>query len=231
MVIGKIVKSSSHINYVCQIYGPLEVEVPPKATDYAFGRFVRAAVRSRLSDVSRIRRDTDPSSNDEPFCYTIGVIHDTTLLNPSFGFVGPRLSNEAQVELFSPDYLSEKAAFVHVIMLGMMEQYRLSNGTLKTHIVHGIPALSLELDSNVETLRDEDVHVFHQFSDQEDAENQSEYFHMGYLPHMLAQQNSLIPLVILRMLDQLEQLFPQHLLLLSILKRNFAWRLKVETTG
>jgi hypothetical protein len=48
---------------------------------------------------------------------------------------------------------------------------------------------------------------------------------------LIAQQNSLIPLVILGMLDQLEQLFPQHLLLLSILKRNFAWRLKIETTG
>jgi hypothetical protein len=48
---------------------------------------------------------------------------------------------------------------------------------------------------------------------------------------MIAQQNSLIPLVILRIIDQLEQLFPQHRSLLSILKRNFAWRLKVETTG
>ena len=80
-------------------------------------------------------------------------------------------------------------------------------------------------------MTDEDVHQFHLFSDQEDAENQLEYLHMGYLPHMIAQQNSLIPLVILRIIDQLEQLFPQHLALLSILKRNFAWRLKVETTG
>jgi hypothetical protein len=231
VIIGKIVKSYSHINYVCQIYGPLEVEVPPKATDYAFGRFVRVAVRSRLSEISWIRQDRNSSSNGESFCYTIGVIHDTTLLNPSFGLVGPRLSNETQVELFSPDYLAEKAVFVHVLMLGMMEQYRLSNGTPKTRIVHGIPALSLELESSVETLRDEEVHAFHLFSDQEDAEKQSEYFHMGYLPHLIAQQNSLIPLVILGMLDQLEQLFPQHLLLLSILKRNFAWRLKVETTG
>jgi hypothetical protein len=32
--------------------------------------------------------------------------------------------------------------------------------------------------------------------------------------------------VILRIIDQLEHLFPQHRSLLSILKRNFAWRLK-----
>jgi hypothetical protein len=231
VLIGKIVKSYSHISYVCQIYGPLEVEVPPHPSDYAFGRFVRVAVHSSLSEVSWIRRERDSRRSDEPSSYMIGVIHDTTLLNPSFGLVGPHLSNESQVELFSPDYLAEKAVFVHVIMLGMIEQSRVSNGTPRTRIVHGIPALSLELDSSVETLRDEEVHAFHLFSDQEDAGNQSEYFHMGYLPHLIAQQKSLILLVILRMLDQLEQLFPQHLLLLSILKRNFAWRLKVETTG
>ena len=66
VVIGKIVKSFSHINYVCQIYGPLEVEVPPYPADYAFGHFVRVAVRSRLLDESHSRRDTNLSRNDEP---------------------------------------------------------------------------------------------------------------------------------------------------------------------
>ena len=169
---------------------------------------------------------------DEEFsCYTVGVIYDTQLLNPAFGSLGPRLSNETQVELFSPDYLSEKAVLVHVIMLGMVEQYRSSSGPLKLHIVHGIPSFPLELNSSVETMTDEDVHRFHLFNDQWNAENQREYLHMGYLPHLIAQQHSLIPLVILRIIDQLEQLFPYHLSLLSILKRNFAWRLKVETTG
>ena len=46
MYIGKIVKSDSHINYVCQIYGPREVELEPSPADYAFGRFVRIAVRA-----------------------------------------------------------------------------------------------------------------------------------------------------------------------------------------
>jgi hypothetical protein len=38
-------------------------------------------------------------------------------------------------------------------------------------------------------------------------------------------------MVTLRIIDQLERLFPQNSSLLSIVKRNFAWRLKVETTG
>ena len=231
MIIGKIVKSYSHINYVCQIYGPLEIEVPPDVAEYAFGHFVRVAVQSRLSDISRDRQDRDQSMNEASFCYIVGVIYDTQLLNPAFGSLGPRLSNETQVELFSPDYLSEKAVLVHLVMLGMVEQNRSSSGPLKIHIVHGIPSFPLELNSSVETMTDEDIHRFHLFHDQEHAENQHEYLHMGYLPHMIAQQNSLIPLVILRIIDQLEHLFPQHLSLLSILKHNFAWRLKVETTG
>jgi hypothetical protein len=116
-------------------------------------------------------------------------------------------------------------------MLGTMEQRRLAIGTPKTRITHGVPAGSLELDSSVETMTDEEAHLFHLFRDQEDVENQTAYLHMGYLAQMITQQNSLLPLVILRILDQLEQLFPQHLSLLSILKRNFAWRMKVQTTG
>ena len=169
---------------------------------------------------------------DEEFsCYTVGVIYDTQLLNPAFGSLGPRLSNETQVELFSPDYLSEKAVLVHLVMLGMVEQQRSSRSPLKIQIVHGIPSFPLELNSSVETMTDEEVHRFHLFDDQGHAQNQYEYLHMGYLPHLIAQQNSLIPLVILRIIDQLEQLFPHHRTLLSILKRNFAWRLKVETAG
>jgi hypothetical protein len=231
MLIGKIVKSYSHINYVCQIYGPFEVEVPPHPADYAFGHFVRVPERSSIIHEPQIRRDTALHNNDEPSCYIVGVIYDTTLLNPTFGSLEPCLFNETQVELFSPDYLVEKATLVHLIMLGMMQLHKVSSDTPKACIVHGVPPHSLELGSSVEIMTDEEVQRFHLFSDQEEAENQTEYLHMGYLPHMIAQQNSLLSMVILRMIDQLEQLFPQHFLLLSILKRNFAWRLKVETTG
>lgn len=231
MIIGKIVKSYSHIIYMCQIYGPLEIEVPPDIDDYAFGHFVRVAVTSRRSDLSRHRQERDQSRDKAFICYIVGVIYDTQLLNPSFGSLGPRLSTETQVEFFSPDYLSEQAVLVHLVVLGMMEQHRSSSSPLKIQIVHGIPSFPLELNSSVETMTDEDVHRFHLFHDHGNAQNQHEYLHMGYLPHMIAQRNSLMPLVILRIIDQLEHLFPQHLSLLSILKRNFAWRLKVEATG
>ena len=233
MVIGKIVKSDSHINYVCQIFGPHEVDTQPSPADYAFGRFVRVAVRAQRTDDPNKDLDYLLGLPREPVTYAVGVIYDTILQNPAFGILGPRLSNETQVELFSPDYISEKAVLIYVMVLGMMEVRQTSGQEPEIlSVMHGVPLLSLELDSEIETLSDEDVRAFHYFSDPSGGPNsQDPYLHMGYLPHIITQRNSLLPMVTLRIIDQLERLFPQNLSLLSIVKRNFAWRLKVETTG
>lgn len=245
MFIGKIVKSDSHINYVCQIYGPREVEVEPSPADYTFARFVRVAVRSGQSDDASAKLGQALGINHEPVTYAVGVIYDTILLNPAFGSLGPRLSNETQVELFSPDYISEKAVLIYVMVLGMIEQRMTPSGKAEMlSTMHGVPLLSLELGSEIETMTNEEVQTFHFFSDPLSStgavsvmEHQSQhsarhpYLHMGYLPHIIGQRNSLLPMVTLRIIDQLEHLFPQNLSLLSIVKRNFAWRLKVETTG
>jgi hypothetical protein len=231
MYIGKIVKSDSHINYVCQIYGPREVELEPTPTDYAFGRFVRIAVRSEQPDDYDVQVILTPGKSSEPRTYAIGVIYDTILLNPAFGSLGPRLSNETQVELFSPDYISEKAVLIYVMVLGMMEQRQLPGSQPEIlSVMHGVPLLSLELGSEIETITDEEVQAFHFFKDPDNPEKGT-YLHMGYIPHIISQRNSLLPMVTLRIIDQLERLFPQNLSVLSIVKRNFAWKLKVETTG
>jgi hypothetical protein len=233
MVIGKIVKSDSHINYVCQIYGPREVEIEPRPADYAFGRFVRVAVRTGQSEgPEALQVNRMLGISQEPTTYAVGVIYDTILQNPAYGTLGPRLSNETQVELFSPDYLAEKAVLIYIMILGMMELRQLPGGSYEfLSIMHGVPSLSLELDSEIETMTDDEVRAFHLFSDTNRPERNGPYLHMGYLPHIIAQRNSLLPMVSLHIIDQLEGLFPQHLALLSIVKRNFAWRLKVETAG
>jgi hypothetical protein len=246
MIIGKIVKSYSHINYVCQIFGPREREYELTPADYAFGQFVRIPVRSEHDDDLDSRIIMARGKTTEAQTYAIGVIYDTILANPEFGSLGPRLSNEAQVELFSPDYISEKAVLVSIMVLGMIEQRTLLPGQTEIlSIMHGVPLLSLELGSEIEPMTDEAVQAFHYFDDKgsnrngEDSETgeigrqaQSEpYLHMGYIPHIIAQPNSLLPMVTLRIIEQLERLFPENLKLLSIVKRNFAWRLKVETTG
>ena len=233
MIIGKIVKSDSHINYVCQIYGPHEMTEKPGPADYAFGRFVRVALRSAEEDGFLAS-----SAHTNTTTYAVGVIYDTILQNPAFGLLGPRLSNETQVELFSPDYISEKAILTYIMILGMLEQRSgRGNATEYLSASHGVPLLSLELDSEIETMADTDVQAFHFFNDPatpgdiSQPYSQDAYLHLGYLPHIISQRNSLLPMVTLRIIDQLERLFPQNLALLSIVKRNFAWRLKVETTG
>jgi len=231
MNIGKIVKSDSHINYVCQIHGPLEFDQQPDPADYAFGRFVRIAIRSEQSDDHDVSLQLTPGKRSESQKHAVGVIYDTILVNPAFGSLGPRLSNETQVELFSPDYISEKAVIIYVMVLGMIEQRLMPGGEREIlSVMHGVPLLSLELGSVVETMTDDEVCVFHYFSDPEPT-TKGQYLHMGYLPHIIAQRSSLLPMVTLRIIDQLERLFPHNLALLSIVKRNFAWRLKVETAG
>ena len=229
MDIGKIVKSYSHINYVCQVYGPREVEQVPAPADYAFGRFVRIAVRSEQNGDHDAQIFSALGKSSEPQAYAVGVIYDTILVNPEFGSLGPRLSNETQVELFSPDYISEKAVLIYVMVLGMLEQRALPGGQQEIlSVMHGVPLLSLELGSDVQIMSVEEVRIFHYFNDEGETQP---YLHMGYIPHIIAQRNSLLPIVTLQIIDQLEQLFPENLSLLSIVKRNFAWRLKVETTG
>jgi hypothetical protein len=232
MIIGKIAKSDSHINYVCQIFGPREVDTVPSSPDYAFGRFVRVPIRARQDENDETTTMLDHDGRQDS-TYAVGVIYDTILVNPQFGTLGPRLSNETQVELFSPDYISEKAVLIYIMILGLMVMRQPSEDTPAIlSVMHGVPLLSLDLGSEIETMTDEEVRQFHFFKDTvADSDNPHPYLHMGYLPHIIAQRNSLLPMVTLRIIDQLEHLFPQNLAILSIVKRNFAWRLKVETAG
>ena len=234
MIIGKVVKSDSHITYVCQVYNSGEVEIPPEPADCAFGQFVRVALHNRPAasqppgSTGRVAgnhvQHTTPSE-----VWAAGVIYDTILLNPAFGSLGPRLSNTEQVEIFSPDYLTERAMLVYFTVLGLME--RASSAPTGWRVTHGVPPAALELDSLVETMDTEQIHAFHLFADEAEPGGAQPYLHMGYLPHLIAQRNSLLPQVTLRIVEQLEQLFPQNRALLNIVKSNFAWKLKVETTG
>lgn len=91
-VIGKVVKSNSHLDYVCQVYGPGETASTPLASDYAFGNFVRILIKER------------------PKTWLVGLIYDTVLLNPEFGRLGPRLSSPPNSR-FSRRIISTKRRF------------------------------------------------------------------------------------------------------------------------
>ena len=70
MPIGKIVKSNTHIDYVCQVYNRGETSTPPQPIDYSFGSFVTIQL-------------------DELDLRLVGVIYNTLLMNPDFGYAWP----------------------------------------------------------------------------------------------------------------------------------------------
>lgn len=234
--IGKIVRSESHVRYTCQIYGPGEVAVPPEPADYAFGAFVRIPLRTGPArslaalppaDVGTVSLAPAGRGSDPSPVWAIGLIYDTILSNPAFGTLGPRLSNDDQVALFSPDYLSERAVLVSILLLGTMS----APPTATPHVGHGVPPIAPELGAEVVTIADDAVRAFHSFADGGAPGGARPYLHMGYLPHALAQGDPLLPMALLRTIERLERLLPENAALLSIVKRNFAWRLKVETAG
>lgn len=132
--IGKIVKSNSHVDYVCQVYGPGEVASAPPPTAYTFGTFVSIALEN---DAGRL----------------IGVIYNTLLMNPDFGSLGPRLSPRSDVEIFSPDYLAETATLVGIFALGAVDA--------AGRVQQGVPALAATVNCPVTRLSDAALVDFH----------------------------------------------------------------------
>lgn len=132
--IGRIVKSNSHTDYVCQVYAPNETEYDPEPTDYAFGRFVTAPI-----DEAGTRQ-------------AVGIVYDTILLNPDYGSLGPRLNPPSDQVNLAPDYLVEKATAVGIIVVGLSDRGAVS---------HGVISLSLPVDAAVCTMNDDEVRHFH----------------------------------------------------------------------
>lgn len=198
MLIGKIVKSNSHIDYVCQIYGPGEVAQPPAPEDYALGSFVR------------IELETQPRS------WLVGITYNTILMNPDFGNLGPRLSPREDLEVFSPDYLSETATLSGIIAIGTQSG---PEGGTSTQTV---PAVAASVDAMVERMTEEQVKDFHR---------NSSSVRLGYVPLLLAQNAPVIPYLLLEVIAELERLFPKEQARLAVLRNNIAWKSRIETMG
>ncbi|MBV7333809.1 hypothetical protein KFU94_37375 [Chloroflexi bacterium TSY] len=195
--IGKIVKSNSHIDYVCHVNGPGEAELLPTPADYAFGTMVLISLSAQ-----------DWNNSTESGDALVGVIYNTQLLNPDFGGMGPRLSPQPELEIFSPDYLSETATLVGILTLG----WRGSNGVLH----QGVPILSAMVNGSVYTMTPEEVEDFHQDLDGK--------LHLKYIPVLLSQNNPLIDQLIISLMQKLVSQFPACQQQLDLIRNNLAWK-------
>lgn len=191
MLIGKIVSSTSHIEYVCQVYGPGEVETAPEPQDYGFGSFV---------DIEQ------PDGS-----HLVGVIYDTTLLNPEFGSLGPRLSPQEDLAVFSPDYLQEKVTLVAVVVLGSIDDAGLAQ--------QGVPAVAPRIDARVHRLDREQIRRFHQARGT---------LRVSYFPMLATMPSPLAPHLLLQIMSSLCELFPEEAQRLQVLSNNLSWKCRVE---
>ena len=137
MLLGRVVKSNSHVDYVVQVFAAGEVAEPPRPEDYAFGSFVRI----------------DVDGGDDGL---IGVIYDTLLLNPAYGTLGPRLSGEPQLTAFAPDYLPETATVLGIAIVGQVR----GNGDEAVYR-QGVPPVAARVGSEARRLEEEEFAAFH----------------------------------------------------------------------
>lgn len=198
MLLGKIVRSNSHTDYVCQVYGPGEVQCCPSPTDHAFGTFVRIAL------------PTQPAS------WLVGLIYDTVLLNPDFGRLGPRLSPQTELAVFSPDYLNEKAILVGITAIGT----RTADGG----ITQGVPAVAAITDAVVERMSDDEVRFFH---------NGAAALSLAYAPLLLSQGTPLAPYLLRSVLSRLSELLtdPTQVALLALIQDDLLWQSQIGVLG
>lgn len=194
MLLGKIIQSNSHLDFLCQIYREDEIENPPNAQDFALGRFVSVD----LPDGSQM----------------VGVIYNTQLFNPDFGRLGPRLSPQSELKIFSPDYLQERATLILIAALGTLQ-----SGNTATQTP---PTLTPDPDARVHALSDEDTRSFHDIKGQ---------FQMAYAPFLLGQRSPSTSELLIIIVDQLIELFPDQVRLLSLIRDDLLWRARVSPFG
>lgn len=150
-----------------------------------------------------------------PISRLIGIVYDTQLVNPDFGSLGPRLNTPEDTLVTMPDYLTEIATLVGIYAIGWQTRDNLT--------YQGIPPITATLNGFVSTLAVEEIEYFHQH---EDAGPR-----LAYLPVLMNQGHPLVPQLLTRIVDQLNEQFPFHQNQLNILRNNFAWKSIVQPAG
>jgi hypothetical protein len=194
MDIGRVVGSNDQLDYLVQIYGPGDVEVPPRPADRAFGRFVQIPVGADL---------------------LIGIIYTTQLLNPAYGTLGPRLSTEQELPVFSPDYLAETATVVGVMIVGTAHQRGRS-----VEYDQGTPVLAPDVDAVVSVVPDSAVVAFHLPEGQ---------LRLAYFPRLLARPSPTLPDLLCGILDRVAAATPTDRPRLDVIRQSIRWRSAVSS--
>lgn len=114
-----------------------------------------------------------------------------------------------------PDYITEIATLIGIFAIG----WQASDGLT----YQGIPPITAALNGGVSALTAEEIERFHQ----------QEYGgpSLSYIPILMNQSHPLVPQLLTRIVDQLNDLFPFHQNQLNILRNNLAWKSIVQPAG
>jgi hypothetical protein len=208
MAVGKIVKSNTHVDYVCQVYGAGEVLVCPQPNDYCFGTFVSITLEENGTSGNPSATAPDTQTGGQ----LIGVIYNTLLMNPDFGSLGPRLSPKQDLEIFTPDYLAETATLVGIIAVGWIDPV----GRCR----QGVPMLAPTVNNPVYRLEEDELRHFHT--------DDGGRLALRYVPLLLSQNNPLVAPLLISIVDRLALLFPTHGGQLTLMRNNLAWKSIVQ---
>jgi hypothetical protein len=187
--IGRIVASNDQTDYLVQIHAPGDVAMLPSPTDHGFGQFVGLPIGDDV---------------------LVGIIYSTQLVNPAYGALGPRLSTEQELPVFSPDYLPETATIVGVTVVGMI---RHAEG--QTRYDQATPVVASTIDSAVRLLSNDEVLSFH-FPDGR--------LRLAYFPRLLSRPFPSLPDLLCSILDRLAISRADEKDRLDVARRNIRWR-------
>lgn len=136
-ILGKVVKSNTHIDYVCQVFGRRETARVPQPEEYALGAFVSMKLEGGAWAGGRL----------------VGIIYNTLLMNPEFGNLGPRLSPPTDLRVVSPDLFDETAVLIGIITVG----WQTPQGRWR----QGIPEVAAQVNNEVQLLSDAEFRALH----------------------------------------------------------------------
>ena len=194
MEIGRIVGSSDQTDYVVQVYAEGDVESPPNPGARGFGQFVGIPIEQGT---------------------LVGVIYTTQLVNPAYGSLGPRLSTEQELLIFSPDYLPETSTVVGVVLVGTIHD----DGRRVTY-EQTTPTVASAIDAPVRRLTDAEVIAFH-FPDHQ--------LRLAYFPRLQARTFPSLTDLLCTIIDRLASARPEERERLDVARRNLRWRAIVGT--
>jgi hypothetical protein len=187
--IGRVVGSNDQTDYLVQVHASGDVETPPSAFDRGFGQFVGIPI------------DGDT---------LVGLIYSTQLVNPAYGTLGPRLSTEQELPVFSPDYMPETATILGVAVIGTMRDDRRS-----LVIDQATPDAASAVDAPVRRLTDDEVIAFHFPNGR---------LRLAYFPRLLSRAFPSLPDLLCDVIDRLSSARPDEKSRLDVARRNIRWQ-------